>query len=99
MIPVTLNLDNALAEIPGESRRPLDGMALGLIVLGLYRLGRLLSGKSAALLGMSRINFIKHACGLDISYLRYDATDLDSEIQLGLSLVNGSQGESIRGAR
>lgn len=99
MIPVTLNLNDLLAEILGEVRQPLDRVALDLVVLGLYRLGRISSCESASLLGMSRIDFINHSSDLGVPYLRYDSVDLDSEIQLGRTVLKGSHGGSIRGAQ
>lgn len=40
-----------------------------MIVLELYRRGTISSGKAAELLGMQRIDFIKHASRLGIPYI------------------------------
>jgi len=86
MSTVNLNLDDDLIGILGELQQPVDKAAIELIVLELYRIGKISSGRGATVLGMSRIDFIQHASDLGIPYLRLTPEDLDSEIQLGRSL-------------
>ena len=49
-------------------------------------MGKVSGGCAATILGMSRIDFIHHACDLGIPYLRIVSEDLDNEIQVGRSL-------------
>ena len=86
MSTVNLNLDEDLVGILGELQQPVDKAAVELIVLELYRMGRLSSGRGAAALGMSRLDFIQHASDLGIAYLRLSPEDLDADIQVGRSL-------------
>lgn len=86
MSTVNLNLDEDLVNILGELQQPVDKAALELIVLELYRMGRLSSGRASALLEMSRLDFIQHASDLGIPYLRLSPDDLDTDIQVGRSL-------------
>ena len=86
MSTVNLNLDEDLVGILSELQQPVDKAATELIVLELYRMGKLSSGRASALLGMSRLDFIQHASDLGISYLRLSADDLDADIQVGRSL-------------
>jgi predicted HTH domain antitoxin len=86
MSTVNLNLDEDLMDILGELKQPVDKAALELIVLELYRMGRLSSGRAAAQLGMSRLDFIQHASDLGIPYLRLGPDDLDADIQVSRSL-------------
>jgi predicted HTH domain antitoxin len=86
MSTVHLNLDEDLVGILGELQQPVDKAAVELIVLELYRMGKLSSGRASAALGMSRLAFIQHASDLGISYLRLSPDDLDSDIQVGRSL-------------
>ena len=83
---MNLNLDEDLVGILGELQQPIDKAAIELIVLELYRIGRISSGRAASVLGMSRIDFIQHASDLGIPYLRLTPEDLDNEIQVGRSL-------------
>jgi hypothetical protein len=69
-----------------ELQQPVDKAATELIVLELYRLGKISGGRAASVLQMPRLDFIQHASGLGIPYLRLTAEDLDSEIETGRSL-------------
>jgi predicted HTH domain antitoxin len=86
MSTVKLELDDELLGILGELQQPIDKAAIELIVLELYRMGKISSGRAATILGMSRIDFVQHASDLGIPYLRVMPEDLDSEIQVGRSL-------------
>jgi len=86
MSTVNLELDDELVRILSELQQPIDKAAIELIVLELYRMGKISSGRGATILGMSRIDFVQHASDLGIPYLRIMPEDLDSEIQVGRSL-------------
>jgi len=86
MSTVHLNLDEDLVGILGELQQPVDKAAIELIVLELYRMGKLSTGRSSAVLGMSRLDFIQHASDLGIAYLRLSPEDLDADIEVGRSL-------------
>jgi hypothetical protein len=47
---------------------PVERTARELIMLELYRRGAISGGKAASLLGMSRVEFIRYASGLGITY-------------------------------
>ena len=76
-----IEVDEELIGILRELEQPIDKAATELIVLELYRLGKVSSGRAAAILRMSRKDFIQHASAPGIPYLRLTAEDLDSEIQ------------------
>ena len=86
MSTTSIEVDEELVGILRELQQPVNKAATELIVLELYRLGRISSGRAALILHMSRKDFIQHASDLGIPYLRLNAEDLDSEIQTGLSL-------------
>ena len=86
MSNVSIEVADDLAGILGEVRQPIGRAALELIVLELYRRGKVSSGRGAELLGMSRLGFIQHASGLGIPYLRLDENELEREMELGRSL-------------
>jgi len=86
MSTVNLNLDDDLVEILGELQQPVDKAAIELMVLELYRMGKLSSGRASSLLGMPRLDFIQHASDLGISFLRLSDNDLDADVQVGRPL-------------
>jgi len=51
-----------------------------MIVLELYRRGLISSGKAAALLGVSRLDFIQHASELGIPYFRFTEDEWQMEV-------------------
>jgi len=81
-----IEVDEELIGILRELQQPIDKAATELIVLELYRLGKISSGRAAAVLHMSRVDFIQHASDLGIPYLRVTAEDLENEIETGRSL-------------
>jgi predicted HTH domain antitoxin len=86
MSTVNIEIDEELIRILREMQQPIDNAATELIVLELYRLGKISSGRGAAILHMPRTDFIQHASDLGIPYPRITAEDLDREIQTGRSL-------------
>jgi len=86
MSTTNIEIDAELIGILRELQQPVDKTATELIVLELYRLGKISSGRAAVILHMSRVDFIQHASDLGIPYLRVTAEDLDSEIETGRSL-------------
>jgi len=86
MSHVHIEVADDLAGILGELRQPIDKAALDLIVLGLYRRGKISSGRGAEILGLSRLDFIQHASSLGIPYLRLEERDLERELEAGRAL-------------
>ncbi len=81
-IEVADDIEGILREI----QQPAASAALELIVMELYRRGKVSSGRGAELLEMTRLDFIRYASDLGIPYVRVDEQELDREIQLGRSL-------------
>lgn len=69
MSSVKIEIDEPLAAILHETNQPVQQAGREMIVLELYRRGTISSGKAAELLGMQRIDFIKHASKLGIPYI------------------------------
>ena len=86
MSQVSIEVPDDLLGILGEFDRPVNQAALELVVLELYRRGRIASGRAAELLGTPRSSFIQRASELGIPYLRVDEQDLNRELELGRSL-------------
>lgn len=79
MSTVTIEIDEALATLLHQTNQPLQAAGREMIVLELYRRGSISSGKAGELLGMPRIDFIKHASGLGIPF--FDMTEDEWEAE------------------
>jgi predicted HTH domain antitoxin len=69
MSSVKIEIEEPLAALLHQANRPVQETGREMIVLELYRRGTISSGKAAELLGMQRIDFIKHASRLGIPYI------------------------------
>lgn len=81
MSTVTLELDDDLVAILREQDQPVERAARELMVLELYRRGAISSGKAALLLGMPRLDFIRHASSLGIPYFQMTDEEWDAELR------------------
>jgi predicted HTH domain antitoxin len=70
---INIPLDSELAGLLQMFDRPLKDTVRELIILELYRQGKISSGKAAELVGMPRIAFIQHASALGIPF--FDMTE------------------------
>jgi len=70
---INIPLDPELTGLLQMFDRPVPDTARELIVLELYRQGKISSGKAAALLSIERVAFIRHASQLGIPF--FDMTD------------------------
>lgn len=77
---VNVPLDGELIGLLEAFDRPVRDAARELIVLELYRQGRISSGKAGELLGTPRIAFIKYASSLGIPY--FDMNDAEWQTEL-----------------
>ena len=75
---INIPLDSELAGVLQMFDRPLKDTARELIVLELYRQGKVSSGKAAELAGMPRIAFIQHASDLGIPF--FDMTEEEWQV-------------------
>jgi predicted HTH domain antitoxin len=66
MSTVTIDLDEGLATLLHQTNENVELAASEMIVLELYRRGAISSGKAGELLGMPRLDFIRHASELGI---------------------------------
>ncbi|HEY7412739.1 MAG TPA: UPF0175 family protein [Vicinamibacteria bacterium] len=66
MSSVKIEIEEPLAALLHQTNQPVQQAGREMIVLELYRRGTISSGKAAGLLGMERVDFIKHASRLGI---------------------------------
>lgn len=79
MSSVKIEIEEPLAAILHQTNQPVQEAGREMIVLELYRRGTISSGKAAELLGMQRIDFIKHASRLGIPF--FDMTEDEWEAE------------------
>jgi predicted HTH domain antitoxin len=83
MAAISLDLDEELVSAIEELNQPIRQAARELIVMELYRLGKISRGRAAELLSLERLGFIQRASDLGIPYLRVTEEELDKEIEVG----------------
>jgi len=79
MSTVKIDLEEGLAALLHQTNRPIQEAAREMIVLELYRRGTISSGKAAELLGMQRLEFIRHASGLGIPHIDMTPDEWEAE--------------------
>jgi predicted HTH domain antitoxin len=79
MSSVKIEIDEPLAALLHQTNQPVQQAGREMIILELYRRGTISSGKAAELLGMERIDFIKHASRLGIPYIDMTAEEWAAE--------------------
>lgn len=70
--------------------QPVDAAAAELIVLELYRQGRISSGKGAELLKEGREDFLRRAASVGIPYFDFTPEELKEEIESAKQLARAS---------
>ena len=80
MASTNLELGEELGSLLAKLGQPVEQTAREMIVLELYRRGLISSGKAAALLGIPRLDFIRHASELGIPYFRFTEDEWQSEV-------------------
>jgi len=76
---VKIDFDEGLAALLHQTDRPIQESAREMIVLELYRRGTISSGKAAELLGMPRLEFIRHASRLGIPHIDMTPDEWEAE--------------------
>jgi len=78
---INLPLDAELAGLLQMYDKPVGDAARELIVLELYRQGRISSGKAAELLAIPRVSFIQFASQLGIPFLDMTDEEWNAEVE------------------
>ena len=80
MASTHLDLGEELGALVAELGQPVEQVAREIIVLELYRRSLISSGKAAALLDVSRLDFIQRASELGIPYFRFTEEEWQAEV-------------------
>ena len=86
MGPARVELDADIVALLEAQDRPIQETARELIVLELYREGRLSGGRAAEMLHLSREDFIRCASERGIPYFQLDGDELRREVDASESL-------------
>ena len=79
MSTVQIELNEDLEALLRQSNESVPRAMLELTVTELYRRAAISGGKAAQLLGMSRLEFHRHAADLGIPYFNLDRDDWEAE--------------------
>jgi predicted HTH domain antitoxin len=79
MSTVRVELDEAVASLLHQTNQPVQEAAQEMILLELYRRGTISSGKAAELLRMPRLDFIRYASQLGISFIDMTVDEWEAE--------------------
>lgn len=77
---MNVSLEPDLIRLLQSYDRPVDESVRELLVLELYRQGRISSGKAGELLGLPRASFVEHASSLGIPFFDMTAEELQSDL-------------------
>lgn len=73
---ITIELPSEILPLVARRKKDIPSRILEYLILELYRLGEISSGKAAQCLGMERFEFIRFASRLDIPYIDMDKDEL-----------------------
>ena len=76
METIIVNIPSELLPLVAKKRKDVPGRIFEFLILELYRLGEISSGKAAQLLDMERFEFVKFASRLGISFIDLDKEEL-----------------------
>lgn len=77
---VQLDLEEDFVALLGESDHPVPEAARELIILELYRQGKISGGRASESLGMPRLDFIQYTGKLGIPYFSMTPDEMEEEI-------------------
>ena len=80
MSAINLDLGEELGGFLAKLGQPVEQTAREILVLELYRRGLVTSGKAAALLNISRLDFIQRASDLGVPYFRFTEEEWQAEV-------------------
>jgi len=76
---VTINLPSEILSMIARKREDIPSRVLEYLILELYRLGELSSGKAAQYLNMERFEFIRFASRMGIAFIDMDEEELSED--------------------
>lgn len=73
---ITINIPHEILPLLAKKRRDVPSKVFEFMVLELYRLGEISSGKAAQMLDMERFEFVRFASRLGIPFIDMDKEEL-----------------------
>ena len=93
MSTVNVTFGQDLAAVLQALNRPIEESARELIVLELYREGKISSGKAAELLDVDRTEFLRMSSGRGIPFLAMTAEELAQDVDTAEELMRTRSGD------
>jgi predicted HTH domain antitoxin len=78
---ITMTIPSEILPIVAKRRKDVPSKVLEYLILELYRLGELSSGKAAKHLGMERFEFVRFASRRGIPFFEMDKEDLSQDFR------------------
>lgn len=73
---ITIDIPSEILPLVAKKRKDVPSRVFELLILELYRLGEISSGKAAQLLDMERFEFVRFASRLGIPFIDMDKEEL-----------------------
>lgn len=78
---ITIELPSEILSLVAARKKDIPSRILEYLILELYRIGEISSGKAAQCLGMERAEFIRFASRLGISFINMDRDELTEDVE------------------
>ena len=91
METITLSIPTEILPKVAKRKKDIPARVFEYLVLELYRLGEISSGKAGQLLDMERFEFVRFASRLDIPFIDMDKGELKEDLKQAGKAVNNFQ--------
>jgi predicted HTH domain antitoxin len=78
---ITIELPSEILSLVAARKKDIPSRILEYLILELYRIGEISSGKAAQCLGMERSEFIRFASRLGIPFINMDRDELTEDVE------------------
>jgi hypothetical protein len=78
---ITITIPSEILPIVAKKKRDVPIKVLEFLILELYRLGELSSGKAAQYLNMERFEFVRSASGMGVPFIDLDQDEISGDFK------------------
>ena len=78
---ITITIPSEILPIVAKKKRDVPIKVLEFLILELYRLGELSSGKAAQYLNMERFEFVRFASGMGVPFIDLDKDEISEDFK------------------
>lgn len=94
-IKITINIPSEILSLIARKREDVPSRVLEYLILELYRLGELSSGKAAEYLHMERFEFIRFASRMGITFIEMDKEELYEDYRQATLVAKKQQNDHL----